>query len=245
MIALTWTDPAPPNGKTCFYDHVTAETPLGQYRIEWKSWKRYDAYVLSGPPTADVIEAETNLDDAKACAQKHFDALVSSCMVMPASDLREAALNARSVLFSINHRGGLSMTGDAHGTCGDVINAIDRIDAAIAASPASKPDEAPDVVADSLIERVRQVIDSQKDFESYTVGRELFAQLIICFQAERRKREAAEAEVVKLRRLDAEYGRVESAIIMADPDFDGDSNHANCGDRLIASVNRLADKARP
>ncbi|MTJ03984.1 MAG: hypothetical protein FH759_04705 [Sediminimonas qiaohouensis] len=31
-----------------------------------------------------------------------------------------------------------------------------------------------------------------------------------------------EAERDKLRKLDAEYGRVEAAIIMADPNFDGD-----------------------
>lgn len=53
---------------------------------------------------------------------------------------------------------------------------------------------------------------------------------------------AAAKEIKRLRRLDAEYGRVETAIIMADPDFDGDSDHANCGDRLIASVERLAGK---
>lgn len=50
-------------------------------------------------------------------------------------------------------------------------------------------------------------------------------------------------EVIRLRRLDAEYGRVEAAIIMADPEFDGDSDHANCGDRLIASVERLRLRA--
>lgn len=44
----------------------------------------------------------------------------------------------------------------------------------------------------------------------------------------------------KLRRLDEEYGRVETAIIMADSEFDGDSAHANCGDRLVDSVKRIA-----
>ena len=55
--------------------------------------------------------------------------------------------------------------------------------------------------------------------------------------------EALRAENERLRRLDAEYGRVEAAIIMADPAFDGDSPHDNCGDRLIASVHRLRDLA--
>lgn len=53
----------------------------------------------------------------------------------------------------------------------------------------------------------------------------------------------AEARIAKLQKLDVEYGRVEVAIIMADQDFDGDSDHANCGDRLVASVNRLRDRA--
>lgn len=49
-------------------------------------------------------------------------------------------------------------------------------------------------------------------------------------------------EIERLRKLDAEYGRVELAIIMADQDFDGDSDHANCGDRLVASVERFSEQ---
>ena len=45
--------------------------------------------------------------------------------------------------------------------------------------------------------------------------------------------------------LDAEYGEIESAIIMADPDFDGDSNHANCKERLLDSIKRLQCPAAP
>jgi len=47
----------------------------------------------------------------------------------------------------------------------------------------------------------------------------------------------------RLRRLDEQYGRVEEAIIFADPEFDGNSAHADCGDRLVASVQRLALRA--
>lgn len=49
-------------------------------------------------------------------------------------------------------------------------------------------------------------------------------------------------ENVRLRRLDVEYGRVEEEIIMSDPHFDGDGP-GDCGDRLIASVHRLRDRA--
>ena len=53
-----------------------------------------------------------------------------------------------------------------------------------------------------------------------------------------------EAQIAKLRRLDGEYGEVEEAIIMADPEFDGDSKHASPKERLIASIQRLAAKAK-
>jgi hypothetical protein len=43
----------------------------------------------------------------------------------------------------------------------------------------------------------------------------------------------------KLNKVEGGYGRVEEAIIMADPDFDGDSSHPDCASRLIASVERL------
>lgn len=52
-----------------------------------------------------------------------------------------------------------------------------------------------------------------------------------------------EAENARLRKLEHEYGRVEGAIIMNDKDFDGNSAHDNCGDRLIASVVRLRTRA--
>lgn len=48
-----------------------------------------------------------------------------------------------------------------------------------------------------------------------------------------------EVENAKLCELDVEYGEVETAIIMADPAFDGDSPHESCGARLVASVERM------
>lgn len=50
-------------------------------------------------------------------------------------------------------------------------------------------------------------------------------------------------EIAKLRRLDVEYGAVETAIVMLDRDFDGDSDHPDCGARLVDAVERLARKA--
>ena len=50
-------------------------------------------------------------------------------------------------------------------------------------------------------------------------------------------------EIDRLRKLDEEYGRVEAAIVMSCPSFDGDSDHKNCGDRLIAAVKDLAARS--
>lgn len=54
-----------------------------------------------------------------------------------------------------------------------------------------------------------------------------------------------EEENAKLRKLDVEYGQVETAIIMADREFDGDEEGMTCGERLVISVNRLRDLAYP
>lgn len=48
-----------------------------------------------------------------------------------------------------------------------------------------------------------------------------------------------EETIRKLRKLDAEYGEIESHIIMSDPHFDGDSDHKNCEERLKASIDRI------
>ena len=41
---MKWTEPKPPTPNQSYYDHVTAETPLGKVRIEWKSWKEKPSY---------------------------------------------------------------------------------------------------------------------------------------------------------------------------------------------------------
>lgn len=53
---------------------------------------------------------------------------------------------------------------------------------------------------------------------------------------------AQAAEIARLRKIEAEYGAIETAIIMADRAFDGDSDHAYCKDRLLASITRLRAK---
>lgn len=71
MTRLIWTDPAPPTEGVSFYDHCTAESPIGQYRVEWKSWKKYDTYCVYGP--ADFFDgAPSTLDEAKKSAEAHL-----------------------------------------------------------------------------------------------------------------------------------------------------------------------------
>ncbi len=55
--------------------------------------------------------------------------------------------------------------------------------------------------------------------------------------------DAANDEIHRLQILDQEYGQLETHIIMSDPDFDGDSDHATPLERLMASVDRMRAKA--
>ena len=71
---LIWSEPMPPS-KDCPYDHVVAETPLGPIRIEWKSWKRYDARCAE-MPWGEFCSAE-GLDDAKTAVQAAWDRKVA------------------------------------------------------------------------------------------------------------------------------------------------------------------------
>lgn len=41
---MKWTEPKPPTRDVSFYDHVKLETPLGEIKIEWKSWKEDPSY---------------------------------------------------------------------------------------------------------------------------------------------------------------------------------------------------------
>lgn len=77
-IRLHWSDPCPPNDD-CHYDHVKAVSPLGEYSIEWKSWKRDPAFVVYFWGD-NVLDTAFSLDDAKALAQEHFNKTVLACL---------------------------------------------------------------------------------------------------------------------------------------------------------------------
>ncbi len=67
---MKWTEPKPPTKDVSYYNHTTLETPLGQFKIEWKSWKEYadfsifldDKYITEGD----------DLDDAKDIVFQHL-----------------------------------------------------------------------------------------------------------------------------------------------------------------------------
>lgn len=62
----------------CRYDHVVAESPIGTYRIEWKSWKEYDcpSIMLISDHCEDWIGVGHDVEDSKKIAQKHFEDVI-------------------------------------------------------------------------------------------------------------------------------------------------------------------------
>jgi hypothetical protein len=81
MKPLEWSEPAPPTEGVSSYDHVIARTPFGEIRIEWKSWKKYDAYCVSTP--WDFFHPGDDLEDAKAAAQADLTERVASLLTSP------------------------------------------------------------------------------------------------------------------------------------------------------------------
>lgn len=70
---LQWSEPkGPDGGKTSYYDHTQAETPLGTAMIEWKSWKDYPGYTVTvgGDWVAECDSP--SLDDAKQKVLDHL-----------------------------------------------------------------------------------------------------------------------------------------------------------------------------
>lgn len=74
-IDLIWSEHMEPN-ENCSYDHVTAKTPFGEYSIEWKSWKKYDAFTIYFE--GDYLDNGFDLDEAKNMAQIDFNEKVKA-----------------------------------------------------------------------------------------------------------------------------------------------------------------------
>ena len=67
--ALVWSSEHEAN-ESIRYNHVLADSPFGQFSIEWKGWKDHDSYCvyLDG----DYLDSDNNLDEAKLIAEKYL-----------------------------------------------------------------------------------------------------------------------------------------------------------------------------
>ncbi len=80
--ALEWSDPAEPN-ETCRYNHVIAKAVF-VYSIEWKAWKKYDAFTVYRD--GEFLDSLATLDDAKAAAQADYESRIRSALSTSTSD---------------------------------------------------------------------------------------------------------------------------------------------------------------
>lgn len=74
---LEWSAESGPTDKIR-YNHITAETALGQFSVEWKGWKEEDApcIYLAG----DYIGFASDVDGAKQLAERHIRDIVASLL---------------------------------------------------------------------------------------------------------------------------------------------------------------------
>lgn len=74
---LVWSDESGPTDKIR-YNHITAETALGQFSVEWKGWKEEDwpCVYLAG----DYIGVASDLGGAKMLAEQHIRELVENLL---------------------------------------------------------------------------------------------------------------------------------------------------------------------
>ena len=67
---MNWTEPKPPTVYASRYDYVTCDTPLGEAKIEWKSWKDDSSYDLE--IGNEWIATAYSLQDAKDMAVRYL-----------------------------------------------------------------------------------------------------------------------------------------------------------------------------
>jgi len=77
-MPIAWSEPRPPTKDVCHYDHVVAQTPLGELRIEWKGWKSPgEAYTCDVPWSVDAFVVANDLDDAKQQVQAAWNKMAA------------------------------------------------------------------------------------------------------------------------------------------------------------------------
>ena len=79
-MPIEWSEPRPPTKDVCHYDHVVAQTPLGEIRLEWKGWKDHDS-PCGNMPWGEFIIAH-DLDDAKAAVQEAWNVMAPKVVAL-------------------------------------------------------------------------------------------------------------------------------------------------------------------
>lgn len=90
-MPIQWSEERPPN-KECSYDHVVAETPLGQLFIEWKGWKDYPS------PTCELPWGEmtfgNTVEDAKKEVQVAWNSMVLAVSQLVSKEVENSSVEA-------------------------------------------------------------------------------------------------------------------------------------------------------
>jgi len=71
ILPLIWSEVKKPCDE-CRYDHITAQTPFGDFLISWKSWKRDDSPTIDETPWGEWFAACNDVEDAKATAEAEY-----------------------------------------------------------------------------------------------------------------------------------------------------------------------------
>lgn len=77
---MNWTEPKPPTEGESYYDHVKCDSPLGEIRIEWKSWKDQPDYSVE--IAREYIGTEYSLEDAKNAAVQYLTKIHSELTII-------------------------------------------------------------------------------------------------------------------------------------------------------------------
>lgn len=70
---MEWTKPKPPTKGESYYDHCTCETPIGAFKIEWKSWKDSPSYDVM--LDEKWICVEYSLEEAQRMARQYIESV--------------------------------------------------------------------------------------------------------------------------------------------------------------------------
>ena len=69
MSYMIWSEVKEPNDKVS-YNHVTLDTPLGEYIVDWKGWKETPSYDVS--LNSEYIGSNYDLESGKDIAESHL-----------------------------------------------------------------------------------------------------------------------------------------------------------------------------